>query len=529
MIRRLAWGLALALGACATAAKPPGSVASIDVAYEDNPDAAKKVKPAAVESGYWKDRKDLIVAPAPPQASALALPKIERWTMKNGLEVVVVARKDLPVVSFGVAIKAGGFDEDKATTLGVSDFTAAMLRRGTSGGPGHKARGADDIARAIDFVGGALDGQAGLESTSVSCSVLSRDTDLCVDLLSDVLLRPSFPEAEMAEVREQMLAALASRFDNPYELAHEHFDNLLFGEKNPEGWVLTPEDVQKITRDALVKFWKTFYRPGNALLAVAGDVDPARLRGALERAFGKWQKPDVPPRPPFKMAALKATRVLIVDKPDLTQSTILLGHRGLRHADPMWFPATLMNYVLGGSDFSSRLMTEVRSKRGLTYGVSSSYGASLYDGAFLVSESTKNETVWEALVATVAQLRKMKADGPTAEELAKGKGYYAGSYPFELETAAGVAGAIVGAELHGLGIAYVREFALRMAAVDEARAKEAAQTLLDPDDLLVVVVGKGDVVEPQIAPTGLRVERINFKEPISHAARAKLRKQPATP
>jgi zinc protease len=229
------------------------------------------------------------------------------------------------------------------------------------------------------------------------------------------------------------------------------------------------------------------------------------------------------------MAALKTTRVLIVDKPDLTQTTIMLGHRGIRHADPMWFPATLMNYVLGGSDFSSRLMTDVRAKRGLTYGISSSFGASLYDGAFVVSASTKNENVWQALVATVNQIRKMRNEGPTAEELAKGKGYYAGSYPFELQTAAGVAGAIVGAELHGLDLDYVQKFSLKMAAVEEAQAKEAAGTLLDPDNMLVVVVGKGDAIEPQIAPTGLRYERIGFKEPISRATRAKVRKQPASP
>jgi zinc protease len=519
-----------ALSCAQPQAKPPGSVASIEVQYEDNPSAAKTAKEkAAAEPAFWRDRKDLIKAPPPPQAAALALPKVERWKLKNGLDVIVVARKDLPVVSFGIAIKAGGYDEDKAQSLGVSDFTAAMLRRGTNGNGKKKARSADDISSAIDFVGGALDAQAGLESSTATCSVLSKDTGLCVDLLSDILLHPSFPEKEMGEVRDQMLGALAARYDNPYELASEHFDNLLFGEKNPRGWVLTPEDVQAITRDKLVAFWKTFYRPGNALLAVAGDVDVTRLRVQLEQAFGGWAKGDVPARAPLKMAALKATRILIVDRPDLTQATILLGHRGIRHADPMWFPATLMNYVLGGSDFSSRLMAEVRSKRGLTYGISSSYGATLYDGTFQVSASTKNENVWEALVAAVGQIRKMKNDGPNAEELAKGKGYYAGSYPFNLQSTSGVATAIVGAELHGLDAGYVRDFPLRMAAVDEALAKEAAQTLLDPDNLLVVVVGKGDVIEPQLVPTGLRVERINFKDPISHAARAKLHKRPDTP
>jgi zinc protease len=531
-VRLVALAVLFAAASCAgTKPKPPGSVASIDVEYEDNPTAAKKkAAPGPDADAYWQDPKvkaALIQAPPPPQATPITLPGVERWTLKNGLQVVVVVRKNLPVVSFGVAIKAGGYDEEKGATLGVADFTASMLRRGTEGNGKAKKRDADEISRTIDFVGGSLEAGAGLESTSASCSVLTKDSGLCVDLLADILLHPSFPEKEMAEVRDQMLAGLAARYDSPYELATEHFDNLLFGEKNPRGWVLMPEDVQAITRDKLVAFWKTFYRPGNALLAIAGDVDVAKLRPQLEKAFGGWAKGAVPPRPAFKMAALKTTRVLVVDKPDLTQATILLGHRGLRHADPMWFPATLMNYVLGGSDFSSRLMTEVRAKRGLTYGISSSYGATLYDGAFQVSASVKNENVWQALVATVGQLRKMKNEGPTAAELAKGKGYYAGSYPFELQTAANIANSIVGAEMHGLDIGYVTDFAVRMAAVDEQQAKEAAGTLLDPDNLLVIVVGKGDVVEPQLTPTGLRVERINFKDPISHAARAKQRKQGA--
>jgi zinc protease len=170
-------------------------------------------------------------------------------------------------------------------------------------------------------------------------------------------------------------------------------------------------------------------------------------------------------------------------------------------------------------------MTEVRAKRGLTYGISSSFGAPLYEGAFRVSGSTKNESVWEALVASVNEVRRMKLEGPQGTELGKAKGYYAGSYPFSLQTAAGVAASIVAAELHGLGIAYVRDLPLRLAAVDDAQAKEAARGYLFPDTLLVVIVGKGDLVEPQIAKTGIRYERINFKDPISHAARARLRKQ----
>ena len=523
-------------GACQHQPPPPAArPASVEVRYENNPEAPKTPPATAAAAGaakkvpppvpplppYWTNRADLIKAPAPPQPAALALPRIDRFKLKNGLEVIAVARKDLPVVSFSLAVKAGGYDEDKARTLGVADFTAAMLRRGT------QKRTADEISAAIDFVGGSLETQAGNESSTASCSALVKDARLCLDLLSDILLHPAFPESEMPEVRDQLLAAVSGVYDSPQELANEHFDNLLFGEKNPDGWILTKEDVQKITREDLVTFWRTFYRPQNAILAVAGDSDSARLHAEVERAFGSWERAAVPARPEFKIPELKATRILLVDRPDLTQATLVFGHAGLRHADPRWYAVTLMNYVLGGSDFSSRLMTEVRAKRGLTYGIGSSFGATLYDGAFRVSASTKNESVWEALVASVDEIRRMKAGGPGADELAKAKGYYAGSYPFSLQTAAGVAGSIVGAELQDLGIDYVRDLPLRLAAVDDAQAKQAGQDFLFPDTMVVVIVGKADVIEPQIvrAKTGIRYERINFKDPISHAARAHLRKQ----
>lgn len=505
----LALGTGAEIAGCATAAKTtpaPATAGSVDVQYENIPQAA------GAGADYWAGRKDLIKPPPPPKPTELALPPIQRFALKNGLEVLVVPRKDLPVVSFGIAIQAGGYDETRET-LGVSDFVAAMLRRGT------KRRSADEISKAIDFVGGTLDAQATNESTGASCSVLSKDAALCVDLLSDMLLHPAFPEAEMGEVRDQMLAAVASRYDSPYELATAHFDNQLFGEKHPDGWVLSANDVRKITRNDLSSFWRKFYRPNRAILAVAGDVDVPRLRPALEKAFGTWARGAVPPRPTWTVPPLGATRLLLVDRPDLTQSTVVLGHQGIRHADPHWYAVTLMNYVLGGSDFSSRLMAEVRSKRGLTYGISSSFGATLYQGAFRVMAATKNETVWEALLAAVNEIRRMKGEGPTSAELDKAKGYYAGSYPFNLQTAAGIAAALVGAELHGLGDAYVRELPVRLAAVDVAAARAAAGGYLFPDTLDVVIVGKGDAIEPQIANKGIPYQRIGFKEPIDAEAR----------
>ncbi len=503
---------------CASSPPPPATPpSSVQVQYENTP-GAPKAKPNAE---YWAGRNDLIRAPAPPKPTELALPPVQRFTLKNGLQVIVVARKDLPVVSFGIAVQAGGYDE-RRDQLGVSDFVASMLRRGT------KTRSADDISNAIDFVGGSLDAHASNEATNAGCSALSKDAKLCLDLLSDILLHPSFPENEMGEVRDEMLAGVAARFDNPHELANAHFENQLYGEQHPDGWVLAAEDVRKITRESLEDFWKTFYRPNRAILAVAGDVDASKLRAGIEKAFGGWARGKVPERPTWTIPKIAATRILLVDRPDSTQATFVLGHEGIRHADPRWYAATLMNYVLGGSDFASRLMIEVRSKRGLTYGIGSSFGSTLYQGSFRVAGSTKSESTWEALLASVNEIRRMKTEGPTPIELDKAKGYYAGSYPFKLQTAAGVAQGLVAAELHGLGAGYVRELPLRLAAVDEAAARAAAAELLLPDTTLVVIVGKASAIEPQLKGKGIAYQKIGFKEPISAAARDAA-KTPAKP
>jgi len=494
-------------------APPPASPPPVPAAAPAAPGGAKP-KP---DLSFWEGRKDLIHAPAPPKPAELVLPAMQRFTLKNGLEVLVVPRKDLPVVSFGIAVQAGGYDEDR-DALGVSDFVAAMLRRGT------KTRTADQISQAIDFVGGSLGAQATNESTNAICTALSKDAKLCLDLLSDILLHPSFPESEMGEVRDEMLAAIAALFDNPHQLANAHFANLLFGEKHPDGWALTADDVRKITRARLETFWKTFYRPNRSMLAVAGDVDPSKLRAAIDKAFGGWAKAPVPPRPAWTIPKLEATRVLLVDRPDSTQATIVFGHEGIKHADPRWYAATLMNYVLGGSDFSSRLMIEVRAKRGLTYGIGSSFGSTLYQGGFRIAGATRSETTGEALRASIDEVRRMKNEGPTALELDKAKGFYAGSYPFKLQAAAGVAQALVAAEMHGLGAGYVRELPVRLAAVDQAAAKAAAGELLDPDRMLIVIVGKAAAIEPQLKAKGLAYEKINFKDPISAAARAAAKK-----
>jgi zinc protease len=517
-MRRLV--LALALAGCASkpAATPATSPALAAAAAE---------RPAPGEKGpeltYWEKRTDLIEPPPPPAPKPLVLPRVERWKLPNGLDVIVVPRAELPVVSFGVAVKAGGYDEQR-TSLGVATFTSGMLRKGT------RRSSADQISELIDGVGGSFDASAGNEHTSVSCTVLAKDRGVCFRLLAETLLSPTFPEGEMAEIRDQLLGNINQIYDNPGALGAVHFATLVYGDQHPDGWAPMPEDVGRIKREDLVQFWKTYYRPNNSLLVIAGDVgELGALRVEIERSFGRWRHAAVPERPKFEIPERHGMRTLLVDKEDLTQTTLVFGHPGIRHGDPEWYAVTVMNYVLGGSDFSSRLMKEVRAKRGLTYGIGSSFGSSLYRGVFEVTAATKNETAWEAFAASVAELRKMKAEGPTTEEVNKSHGYYAGSYPFQLQSAPSLAGRIVGAELHGLGVAYVQELAVRLGAVDVTQAKEAAAKALRPDDLTVVIVGRAEAVAPQLDKAGVKFERINYREPFSESQRAAARKPSPAP
>jgi zinc protease len=504
--------LLVTLAGCAARTATPASNPTLAAA------AAERPSEQAPDLSYWEKRTDLIQPPPAPTPRPLDLPRVERWKLRNGLEVIVVPRAELPVVSFGVAVKGGGYDE-KRSDLGVSSFTAEMLRKGS------RRSTADQISELIDGVGGSLEASAGDEHSGVSCTVLAKDRGVCFRLLAETLLLPTFPENEMAEVRDLMMGSINQRYDNPGALAGAHFASLLFGDQHPDGWVLMPEDVRRIKREDLVRFWKTYYRPNNSLLVMAGDVgELGGLRVEIERAFGRWQNGPVPARPTFEIPEYQGTRTLLVDKEDLTQSTLVFGHPGIHHADPQWYAVTVMNYVLGGSDFSSRLMGEVRSKRGLTYGISSSAGASLYRGAFKVSAATKNESVWDAFAASVAEIRKMKADGPTASEVTKAHGYYAGSYPFQLQSAPSVASSIVGAELHGLGVAYVEELAVRLAAVDASSARAAAASTLRPDDLTLVIVGNAGAVAPQLEKANVKFERISYRDPFSAAQRSAARK-----
>jgi zinc protease len=497
-------------------ASPPREVSPTLPAEVVQPEPAPATGegPRSPEADPWAGRADLVASPPLSPPSPVNLPTLQRFTLKNGLQVLVVENHELPVVSLHLAVHAGSADETRARR-GLASFAAQMLTRGT---PRHTA---DAIAEAVDFVGGSLEASSDFEETHVSCGVLTKDLETCLTLLPEVVLSPLFPDQEMGEIRDRFLSELREQRDSARALANEHFENALWGDEHVRGWPMTEDTIGAISQKDLALWHATYFRPQNALLAVAGDVNAKGLRARLEKAFALWKQGPVPPRNAYRGPPWQGVQVRLVDKPDQTQSQIVLGHLGVAHGDADYFPTMLMNYTLGGGAFSSRLMKVVRSEGGKTYGASSSFERWKTRGTFEATTFTRTAETVPTLKLVLSELAKMKAEGPTEVELKDAQTNLAGGYPLAFETASDVASAVLSAELHGLGEDYVRQFPVRIAKVTRAEAVAAAREHLEPERVVIVIVGKAAEVGPALREAGLGFEQVDYLDPISKKDREK--------
>jgi zinc protease len=467
---------------------------------------------SAPEKDPWEGRKDLFVAPTVAPSTKVDLGAVQRFTLPNGLLVIAVPRKQVPIIDVTLAVRSGS-SADPLDKAGLAQFVAGMLRKGT------EKRSADQISEEIDSVGGQLGAAAEDDGTLVSCTARSRDFGLCLDLVSDVTLRPTFPESEMGEIHDQLNANVEAVRDNPQALAAEHAANLYFGDQDPRGVPVSKKSLGSIDRPALQQFYKTWYAPNNAVMAVSGDFDAKTLKAQLTKWFGGWKKLDVPAKPERALPAASPLKVRLVDKPDSTQSQIVVLGPGVKHADADLYATRLMNYTLGGGAFSSRLMKVVRSEGGKTYGARSQFESRRDPGPFVATTFTRNDETTNTIKLVLGEIDRMKSTGSTAEELAAAKGNLIGGYGLHFETASDVAHQLLVAELDGLPADFAVKYPQKLAAVTVADTLKAAQAHLSPQAL--VVVGKASEVKPLLAAAKLApTEIVDYMAPVSGTERS---------
>lgn len=426
----------------------------------------------------------------------ITLPTMSEKVLDNGLKVIVVENHEQPVVAMRLLVKAGSAYDGHGKG-GLSNMTADLLRKGTT------TRDATKISEEIDFVGGNLGGGSDQDATFVTSEVLTKHIDVGMGLLADIVLNPTFAQDEVERLRKQTIAGLMQAKDQPEAVADIQYAQYLFGE-NPYGQppTGTVESVSSLTRDDIVNFWKTNYIPNNSVLFVAGDVTAAEVLPKVEKAFGGWAKGTAPQLNPAPAPKINGTRVILINKPDATQANIKMGHIGIDRYNQDIFAVRIMNYILGGGGFRSRLMDDIRDKRGLTYGISSQYTFLRYPGEFTVTVATRTDSASQAIAATIEHLKKIREADVTPAELAETISFYSGYFPRQFETPNQVANQLSTVELYGLPANYLETYIDKIAAVNVTDVRGAADKYIDPNNLLIVVVGKADDLRDKLKQFG---------------------------
>ena len=399
---------------------------------------------------------------------------------KSGITAWLVEEHSLPIVSVSAAFR-GGAAMDPVQKLGLANMVSGLLDEGAGDldSNAFQSRLADKAIR-MSF-------DADKDTFSASMRMLSEFKDEAFDLLALALTKPRFDQAAVERIRSQIIVGIKYSEQDPQTIMAKTWRAAYFGD-HPYGHDTqgTPETVAAITPDDLRTFVKERFAKDNLYVAVVGDVTPDELRGLLDKAFGGLPGKSVPYiMPPVTPAAGKVIRV----PKDVPQAVVEFGEEGILRKDPDWYPAYVMNYILGGGGFTSRLTEVVREKNGLAYTVGTGLSPLDYAGIFAGFVGTDAKTVDKSKELIEQEVSRMARDGVTQEELDAAKSYLTGSYPLNFDTSGKIAGQLLGVQMEGLGLDYIDKRNSMVEAVTLDQVNAAAKRLLKPDNMLWVIVG----------------------------------------
>ena len=423
----------------------------------------------------------LLVAAAP--ASAL---EIKRMVLSNGALLLVSEQHQLPMVTMAIAFDAGA-RRDPQGKAGLAALTASSLTLGT------RQLSAAQFNQKVDFMGSSISVNASEDYAQAGVTALKKYTDDTLQLLEATLTEPALRDSEIIRKRDERVAGIRAEEEQPGYVAHVAMRKMLFDD-GPYGHPAegTVESLAKLTPQDVRSFYRAHYRMGDAVIAVVGDVNADEIRSKLEKGFAAL-KGSVPEQaaPPAPRVAQGIHPTLI--NRNVVQATLILASGGVARSNPDYYRLQVMNYILGGGGFASRLMKVVRSRAGLAYGVSSGFDTGKFAGSFTVSTQTKNRSCNDALTLILQQLRDIREHPVTDAELSSAKKFLIGSFALKLDRQSAIAGFVLQVELYGLGVGYVDRYPKLIGAVTKEDVQRVAQKYLHPDALdLVAVANQGE-------------------------------------
>jgi len=414
--------------------------------------------------------------------------EIKRAKLSNGAVLLVSEQHQLPMVSIAIAFDAGS-RRDPAGKEGLAELTAASLEQGT------KRLSAAEFNQKIDFMGSSISIGADRDYAYASMTSLKKYENDSVHLLVQALESPGLRDSDIVRKRGDQVAAIKASEEEPGYTAMVAFAKLLFG-NGPYGHPTEgfADAVAKFTPDDVRNFYHRYYRTGSAVIAVVGDIKLDTIRARIEQELTGLAGTVPAQAEPDTPSAAPGIRADLVDR-NVAQANLILGSGGIARSNADYYKVQVMNYILGGGGFSSRLMRVVRSKAGLAYSIDSAFSAGKFSGAFAVVLQTKNQSAQEALKLIIAQLREIQNQPVSERELASAKKYLIGSFPLRLDRQSQIVSFMLQVELFGLGLNYAERYPKLIGGVTARDVQEAARKYLHPGALDLVAVANQSIAK----------------------------------
>lgn len=436
---------------------------------------------------------------APPEPGTprdFTIPEIRRFALPNGLQVRFVQYGSVPKATIRLVTQTGNIDEQASETW-LADVTGAMMEQGTA------TRSAEQIARDVAMMGGALDVNVGVNQTTIGTDVFSESAVDAIALVADIARNPRFPETELARIRTDLARNLAIQRSQPGPIAAEKFSQVLFGD-HPYGRLYPSEQqLQSYTLEQVRTFHDRNFGAARSFVYVVGKFDPSAVESAIRRSLSDWKAGNAATTPTITPTARRA--VYLIDRPGAVQSTVYIGLPIADATAPDYLPITVMNALLGGA-FSSRITSNIREQKGYTYSPSSAVTSRLGAAAWAeVADVTTNVT-GASIKEILYEIDRLRAEPPTAAELRGIQNYLAGTFVLRNSSRPGIAAQLAFLDLYRLSEDYLRNYVQRVYALTPADIQRMARTYVDPSKLAIVVVGDRAQVAEQLRPYGELVQ-----------------------
>jgi zinc protease len=469
----------------------------------DKPSQQKPVppKPAAQKPAAQKPSPTATTFPAEPPKPGVPrdfkVPEPKRFTLDNGLQVALVQWGTMPKVRVRLSVRTGNAFE-KADQVWLADLTGDLIREGTT------TRNSAQISEEAARMGGALAVSVGSDTTNIGGDVLSEFGRQMVELVADVVRNPKFPESELARLKANMLRNLAVSLSQPQALAQQKFMAVMYGD-HPYGRVFpTDAMVKGYTLDQTRGFYQQTYGAGRSRLYVVGRFDEPAVEASIRKAFAGWDKGPAPAPPAAKPSSTRA--VHIIDRPGAPQSTLIMGVPTVDPSSPDFIPMTVMDALLGGA-FASRITKNIREDKGYTYSPYSDLSVRYRDAYWAENADVTTTVTGPSIKEILAEVDRLQAEPPKAEELTGIQNYLAGTYVLQNSSRSGITNQLDYMDLHGLPPTYASTYVKQVYAVTPQQVSEMAKKHLQDERALIVIVGDRKVIEEQVKGFGEIVDK----------------------